>query len=175
MKRGMRLAWGLLASAAVAAMTACGSRDAGDMDKTAAGTTGQMQSEEAETAVSEEEALEDRMLTVAAFEDTGTLNPYTGESPAYALDWVYEGLTAMENGVPVPELAREWEISGDGLTYTFHLRPDVNFPTGARLQRKMPKEIWIWSWDTGNIIHICRPWRRSALWRPQTRRRLRYI
>lgn len=32
----------------------------------------------------------------------------------------------------------------------------------------MPKEIWIWSWDTGNIIHICRPWRRSALWRPQT-------
>ena len=89
----------------VAAMTACGNRDAGDMDKTAAGTTGQMQSEETETAVSEEEALEDRMLTVAVFEDTGTLNPYTGESPAYALDWVYEGLTAMENGVPVPELA----------------------------------------------------------------------
>ena len=54
MKRGMRLAWGLLASAAVAAMTACGNRDAGDMDKTAAGTTGQMQSEETETAVSEE-------------------------------------------------------------------------------------------------------------------------
>ena len=131
MKRGMRLAWGLLASAAVAAMTACGNRDAGDMDKTAAGTTGQMQSEETETAVSEEEALEDRMLTVAVFEDTGTLNPYTGESPAYALDWVYEGLTAMENGVPVPELAREWEISGDGLTYTFHLRPDVKFSDGS--------------------------------------------
>lgn len=33
MKRGMRLAWGLLASAAVAAMTACGNRDAGDMVK----------------------------------------------------------------------------------------------------------------------------------------------
>ena len=33
-----------------------------------------MQSEETETAVSEEEALEDRMLTVAVFEDTGTLN-----------------------------------------------------------------------------------------------------
>ncbi|MFR8166667.1 MAG: ABC transporter substrate-binding protein [Enterocloster sp.] len=131
MKRGMRLAWGLLASAAVAAMTACGNQDAGDMDKTAAGTTGQMQSEETETAVSEEEALEDRMLTVAVFEDTGTLNPYTGESPAYALDWVYEGLTAMENGVPVPELALEWEISGDGLTYTFHLRPDVKFSDGS--------------------------------------------
>lgn len=71
------------------------------------------------------------MLTVAVFEDTGTLNPYTGESPAYALDWVYEGLTAMENGVPVPELALEWEISGDGLTYTFHLRPDVKFSDGS--------------------------------------------
>ena len=108
MKRGMRLAWGLLASAAVAAMTACGNRDAGDMDKTAAGTTGQMQSEETETAVSEEEALEDRMLTVAVFEDTGTLNPYTGESPAYALDWVYEGLTAWRTAFR----CRSWPGSG---------------------------------------------------------------
>lgn len=158
MKRGMRLAWGLLASAAVAAMTACGNRDAGDMDKTAAGTAGQMQSEETETAASGGEDLEEKegdkgektspsgsgketedaagapeggMLTVAVFEDTGTLNPYTGESPAYALDWVYEGLTAMEDGVPVPELALEWEISGDGLTYTFHLRPDVKFSDGS--------------------------------------------
>lgn len=48
------------------------------------GPLARCQSEEAETAVSEEEALEDRMLTVAVFEDTGTLNPYTGESPAYA-------------------------------------------------------------------------------------------
>ena len=37
----------------------------------------------------------------------------------------------MENGVPVPELALEWEISGDGLTYTFHLRPDVKFSDGS--------------------------------------------
>ena len=33
--------------------------------------------------------------------------------------------------MPVPELALEWEISGDGLTYTFHLRPDVKFSDGS--------------------------------------------
>lgn len=146
MKRGMRLAWGLLASAAVAAMTACGSGSAGEADRTEAGTTGRMEAEETETAASAGETLEeeegrspsgsgneteDRTLTVAVFEDIGALNPYTGESPAYALDWVYEGLTAMEDGVPVPELARTWEISEDGLTYTFHLRPDVKFSDGS--------------------------------------------
>ena len=101
------------------------------------------------------------MLTVAVFEDTGALNPYTGESPAYALDWVYEGLTAMENGVPVPGAGRgsgRYAAMGSDLHLSSAAGRKI-FRRGARLQRKMPKEIWIWSWDTGNIIQIRRPWR----------------
>ncbi|WP_199521476.1 ABC transporter substrate-binding protein [Jiangella anatolica] len=45
---------------------------------------------------------------------------------------VYETLVALEPGTTevVPGLAEEWEISPDGLTYTFHLREGVTFHDG---------------------------------------------
>src|SRR3989441_5316395 len=48
---------------------------------------------------------------------------------------IFEGLVAQELGSYklVPGLARSWEISKDGLTYTFHLRPDVKFHDGTPL------------------------------------------
>ncbi|WP_323769384.1 ABC transporter substrate-binding protein [Antarctobacter sp.] len=46
---------------------------------------------------------------------------------------VFEGLTRFtETGAIVPGLAREWEISEDGLTYTFHLAEGVTFHDGTR-------------------------------------------
>jgi len=45
---------------------------------------------------------------------------------------VFNGLTdANEKGEIVPDLATHWEISDDGLTYTFHLRRDVRWHDGA--------------------------------------------
>ena len=47
---------------------------------------------------------------------------------------VYEGLTRIaEDGRVVPALARDWTVSGDGLTYRFHLRAGVRFHDGAPL------------------------------------------
>src|SRR5213594_4543521 len=48
---------------------------------------------------------------------------------------IFEGLVAQELGSYklVPGLARSWDISKDGLTYTFHLRPDVKFDDGTPL------------------------------------------
>jgi len=48
---------------------------------------------------------------------------------------IFEGLVAQEVGSYklVPGLARSWDISKDGLTYTFHLRPDVKFHDGTPL------------------------------------------
>ena len=39
----------------------------------------------------------------------------------------YETLVNYENGKFVPGLAETWDISDDGLVYTFHLRKDVQF------------------------------------------------
>ncbi|MEX2588646.1 MAG: ABC transporter substrate-binding protein [Chitinophagales bacterium] len=56
--------------------------------------------------------------------------------PAFAKDqasiWLvyqmYNGLITLDNELNVkPSLAKSWEISDDGLHYTFHLRTDVHF------------------------------------------------
>ncbi len=45
---------------------------------------------------------------------------------------IFNGLTdANEKGEIVPDLATRWEVSDDGLTYTFHLRRDVRWHDGA--------------------------------------------
>src|SRR5207253_10633428 len=46
---------------------------------------------------------------------------------------IFEGLVAQELGSYklIPGLARSWDISKDGLTYTFNLRPNVTFHDGT--------------------------------------------
>ncbi len=47
---------------------------------------------------------------------------------------VFEGLTRInQNGEVLPALARSWDISDDGLTYTFHLADGVTFHNGDPL------------------------------------------
>lgn len=47
---------------------------------------------------------------------------------------VYEGLVARdENNQVVPSIASSWEMSDDGLTYTFHLNKGVTFSNGDAL------------------------------------------
>ncbi|MHA7133371.1 ABC transporter substrate-binding protein [Oerskovia turbata] len=47
---------------------------------------------------------------------------------------VFEGLTSVDvDGAVIPTLAKDWEVSEDGLVYTFHLQPDVTFHDGSPL------------------------------------------
>ena len=47
---------------------------------------------------------------------------------------VFEGLTRFaEDGSIVPDLAKSWDISKDGLTYTFHLHSGVTFQDGTKM------------------------------------------
>jgi peptide/nickel transport system substrate-binding protein len=46
-------------------------------------------------------------------------------------------------GQMVPYLAKSWEISEDGLTYTFHLRDDVKFSNGD----PFTANDYVWTWD----------------------------
>ena len=42
-----------------------------------------------------------------------------------------DGLTQMDaDGAAVPAIAESWDVSEDGLTYTFHLREDANWSNG---------------------------------------------
>lgn len=48
---------------------------------------------------------------------------------------LFEGLTAIDETTsqPVPAAAARWDISADGLVYTFHLRPDARWSNGDPL------------------------------------------
>lgn len=75
-------------------------------------------------------------LTLATSIDVPSLEPHLESADAWhrrkAL--IYENLTWVDNDVVVqPQLAESWDISEDGLTYTFHLRQGVKFHNGQEM------------------------------------------
>ncbi len=79
-------------------------------------------------------AAKDSVVFAQQLEPPG-LDPRTGAAAAISLTTlynVYEGLTRIdEHGMVQPLLAKSWEISDDGLTYTFKLEEGVKFHDGA--------------------------------------------
>lgn len=75
------------------------------------------------------------VLRIPYVADIGTFDPDNGfETGAMsAIDNVYEGLVEYQPGSTkiVGLLAKSWEISDDGLTYTFHLVDGVKFHDGT--------------------------------------------
>lgn len=75
------------------------------------------------------------VLRIPYVADIGTFDPDNGfETGAMsAINSVYEGLVQYEPGSTkiVGLLARSWDISDDGLTYTFHLAEGVRFHDGT--------------------------------------------
>lgn len=58
----------------------------------------------------------------------------SGQNDFRVLSLAFEGLTAKTGALEiVPCLAESWEISQDGLVYTFHLRPGVQFQNGRAM------------------------------------------
>ena len=59
------------------------------------------------------------------------INPLLGqtyEADSDLVSLIFNGLTRLDyHGQVVPDLARSWEISADGLTYTFHLPPGIRW------------------------------------------------
>ena len=62
-----------------------------------------------------------------------TLDPHltvSGESALYVVE-IYGGLVTIDRNLQVvPDLAKDWEISNGGMTYTFFLREDAKFHNG---------------------------------------------
>lgn len=78
-------------------------------------------------------------------EEPQTLDPHLAEGvpSANILRDLFEGLTTTSpDGRIVPGAALHWDISRDGLTYTFFLRPEARWSNGESLTAA----DFVWSW-----------------------------
>lgn len=73
-------------------------------------------------------------VVYAVSSNPATLNPILDDSGASqsGYELIFEGLVRPDprTGTPAPWLAERWDASPDGLTWTFHLRPDVTWHDG---------------------------------------------
>ncbi|HEX6385316.1 MAG TPA: ABC transporter substrate-binding protein, partial [Anaerolineae bacterium] len=73
----------------------------------------------------------------SSFADANTLNPVLGNDQASSdvYGQMYLGLTTLEEftGRIIGSVAESWDISDDGLVYTFHLRDDISWTDGMPL------------------------------------------
>lgn len=80
----------------------------------------------------------------------GTLDPayINAASDVQLLLQLYAGLTRLdETGAAYPSLASGWEISQDGLTYTFALRDGLTFSDGSPLVAEDVRRSWLRLFD----------------------------
>lgn len=88
-------------------------------------------------AACEEDPVSGGNLVYSRQLETVTLNPReikNGNGDIFADEMLYAGLVRNDpNGTAkvVPGLAEKWEVSPDGKTYTFHLRPGLKFSDGS--------------------------------------------
>ncbi len=81
-------------------------------------------------------------ITLSWPRDIGTMNPHVyNPSQLLAQSMIYEPLVSYgEGGEILPHLAESWEISEDGLEYTFKLREGVKFTDGSALTADVVKK-----------------------------------
>ncbi|MDO8538946.1 MAG: peptide ABC transporter substrate-binding protein [Opitutaceae bacterium] len=86
-----------------------------------------------ETAV--QRGNRDQILHRSLGYDVVDLDPHlvTGIAEGEVMRALFEGLVAEdpENLHPVPGMAERWDVSADGLVYTFHLRADAKWSNGT--------------------------------------------
>lgn len=71
-------------------------------------------------------------LTIAVSKAVGNLNPFKYKAIFDAQTMVFDPLVEYgPDGKILPALAQSWTTSGDGMTVTFHLRPNVQFSDGS--------------------------------------------
>jgi len=64
---------------------------------------------------------------------------------------VFEGLTRLDaDGQPQPAMAEKWDVSEDGLTYTFHLR-DAKWTNGDPVVAGDFEYAWKWALNPDNL------------------------
>ncbi len=76
------------------------------------------------------------LIMTLGYQDPPTLDPaLVGDvTSAFVVSQLFSGLVKLDNELNVqPDLAQYWNVSEDGLTYTFQLRYDAHFADGKEL------------------------------------------
>lgn len=109
--------------------TACSPKTGNNTSTDASGASAQTQTEE----------KGDKIFTLTLFQNPKTLDIQKTNADYFIPIQIYNRLVETEvgsDGKPeiVPSLAESWEISDDGLVYTFHLNKGVKFHNGEELK-----------------------------------------
>ena len=83
---------------------------------------------------------EQKTLSYTTVKDIGDMNPHVYGGSMSAESMIYEPLVRHTKEGIKPLLAKKWDISEDGKTYTFHLREDVTFHDGTRFDAEAVKK-----------------------------------
>ena len=132
----------VMAVAMVAGLTACGGGSAESTDNAATTT---------EDAATTETADAEKILSVQIGPDPETIDPALnsasdgGNMILHAFECL---LTVDESGALAPGQAESWEVSEDGLTWTFHLREGLKWSDGSALTAN----DFVYSWK-----RVCDP------------------
>ena len=130
----MKKKWGALALAGVlgaAVVTGCSTGGKGEAaeNQTSAGSQVNAETSAAgEEGTAENQGKED--LVFVNYRDIRDLNPHLYAGEMYAQEMLYETLVNITEDGYEGCLAESWDISEDGKTYTFHIRPGVKFSNG---------------------------------------------
>lgn len=140
----------LTASMIAACLTACGG--SGSQTKETAAETSQTETEEkdvsAVTAGGDAKIADE--ITIARIDDVTNLDPvllnYTAD--IQIVNMICEELvTTNDEGTEIiPSLAESWDVSEDGLTYTFHVKEGLKFSDGT----DVTADDWKFSFEPGD-------------------------
>lgn len=75
-------------------------------------------------------------VPITGIEDFDTLDPALAHDPSSisAVQMIYTGLVQIDDNLQIkPQIAQSWELASDGVTWTFHLRPNLKFSDGTPL------------------------------------------
>jgi peptide/nickel transport system substrate-binding protein len=85
-------------------------------------------------------ALADTTLVIGIAADPTGFDPEAvlNNTSGFVMATIYDSLVRYKTGTTevVPGLAEKWDVSADGLTYTFHLRKGVTFHDGSPFNAK---------------------------------------
>lgn len=112
--------------------------------------------QETSTVARSDKPVSGGTLIYATDREPTCLDPHVaGDMPQVFIGQQYlDSLVSMDDqGQIGPWLAKRWEVSADGLTYTFHLRDDVHFTDGTPFNAEAVK---------ANLDHMANPKTQSS-------------